>query len=365
MSDISITTSAVSDSGSASSASPAPSAPVSPPSDTGTGAPALAAPSDTSRPVSFAEALARREQAASDTATPPVPAQAAATPGVSPTETPDSPEAETAVDPNAPPAPEQSSGPIPFARHKAALENARLKEREAVAAQVQQQYGEHIKLGEAFRHNPVEAAIQVLSELQTNPAYAPQLTSLAARMLAQRRGQSQPQADAMPEPDLTGVDGNGQQVRFYSAEQQAKREAWMTNRLMAQMRQELAPLQQAHQQTEAQRAEQARVAQMTETISSRLGAWRQRPGFTEHEADLKPVQANYVAQGYDPWTAMGLAYADVVIPKLQAQQQTRLVASAARKAAGTTDNPATVTPTPPRRARSFSEAFERLAGGRA
>lgn len=362
MNDITISTSAVPDSGSASSASPAPSTPATPPSDTGAGAAGTSAPSaDTARPLSFADALARAEQA--HTAAPPpteTPA-AAATPGEAPIAPPDSPE-ELAADPNAPPAPEQR-GPIPFERHKAALENARQKAREEIAAQVRTEYGEHIRLGEAFRANPVEAAITVLQELQQNPAYAPQLTSLAARMLAQRRGQNQAES-AMPEPDLTGVDGNGQQVRFYSADQQAKRDAWLAQRLLSQVRQEVQPLQQAHQQTVAEQQRQAQQQQTVAAASKLIQTWSSQPGFAENKDAIRQAQAKFYAEGYDSQTALGLAYAQVVTPWMRAQQQNQMVASAAQKAAGTTANPAAVTPTPRSRPRSFAEALERAAGVR-
>lgn len=355
MSDISITTGAVDSGSSPAPSSPAPSPTVTPPSDTGTSGSAPDSSQADSRPLSFAEALERR--AAAETAPPPsaVPDPAAATPGASPIETPASPDGAPTTD--APAAP--TSGPIPFERHKAALENARTKTREEVTAQLQQQYGEHIRLGETFRENPVQAAIQVLSELQANPVYAPQLASVAARMLANRRGQTQ---DAMPEADLTGLDANGQQVRFYSDAQQAKRDAWIANRLMQQMRQELAPLQQAHQEAAERQQHEAARQQLTESVQSRLNEWRQRPGFAEHEKDIKTVQAQYAARGHSAWDALNFAYLDVVLPRLQAQAQNRFVTEAARKAAGTTDNPATVSPTPPRRSRSFAEALARAAG---
>lgn len=343
MSEISITTSAVPDSGPVSSAVSAPPVTATPPSDTGA---VTAETPETAAPRDFAEALRRRDAEAHPPETPTTPAPATAAPVVP---------AESAPAPH---------GPIPLERHQAILENARAKTREEITGALEQQYGGHIQLGEAFRQNPVETAIGILQQLQANPVYAPQLTTAAARMLAARRGQGSA-ADPQPEADLSGTDAEGRQVRFYSAEQQAKREAWLTQRLLSQFKQELAPIQQAYQQTREEREHAERQAVVLESVKGKLASWREQPGFREHEADLKPVQAEMVAQGMDPWTALGLAYAKVVLPKLQAQTHTKLVADAARKAAGTTENPATVTPAPPRRSRSFTEALERAAGGAA
>jgi hypothetical protein len=136
------------------------------------------------------------------------------------------------------PAPE-SPGEPPKERWPDILNNAREKEREAVLQHVVQQYGEPLRVIEALRANPVETLGQLWEELSADPRYAQQMRSLSARNLRSGR-QAPAQAEhEEPQPDLDA--GNG--VLLYSAQQQAKREAWLKNSWQQEMQQSLAPLQ--------------------------------------------------------------------------------------------------------------------------
>jgi hypothetical protein len=288
------------------------------------------------------------------TATPEQPASAQPTPEPAIA----APVAET---PEAPVVPEnaqsEAAGPIPFDRHKAALENARTKTREEVTAQLEKQYAPIREFAQKFHSDPVASALQLMQELQANPFYAPQLTSAAARMLASQRGKT---ADsAMPEPDLQTPDG----MKLYSADQLAKRDEWLTNKLLAQVRGELAPVQQQYQQQQALQAQQQHRAQTAQAVKSLYESWKARPHFEDHKEDIAVAQKRLVDEGVDYRTAIGLAYAEVmdtiVRPKLQAQTHTSLVKKAVDKAAASTSNPAAVAPAPPGRPKSMRDALEK------
>lgn len=263
--------------------------------------------------------------------------------------------------PTAPP-----KGPIPFDRHQAALENARKKAAGEVEARFAQRYGSQLQVVQQLTSDPDRAIPQLYQEWRQSKGLPPELdASDAARMLASRRGQAAPAT--MPEPDLVGTDASGRQVAFYSAEQLARRDAFLQQQMLSQVKQEFAPLQEEFANTKAQREQQQRVAQVKDVVSSRLESWRGKPGFTEHESEIKQLQAELVEAGNDPWSALGLAYAEIVPSRLQSQAQAStqhtLLQQAAAKVAGSTSNPGQVHPSPPRRPRNPSELAALLAKG--
>lgn len=267
------------------------------------------------------------------------------------------------ADPNAPaaavvPAP-SDKGPIPFERHQAILDNARKKTLGEVASRVEQHFGPAIQLQQRLRSDPAGTLTQLFDEAMSNPDLGPTLRSHAARVLAGSRGK--PAGSEEPQPDLSGQDDQGQTVRFYSAEQQAKRDVWARQQILAEVDARTAPFQK-DLQTRAQReqAEQQNAA-IRQNVTSRLTTWREQPGFTEHEAEIAEQQAALVAQGLDTWSALGLAYTKVyqakVLPTVRADSQTALVKEAARKAAGSTAHSGTVAPSTQARPKDWDEAF--------
>jgi hypothetical protein len=123
----------------------------------------------------------------------------------------------------------------------------------------------------------------------------------------------------------------------------------------------LAPIEQERQARVQREALDGQRAVIRDTVSSRLSAWRERPGFTEHQAEIAEAQQRFVEQGIDPWNAIGFAYTDIVVPKLRADTQTTFVKAAVAKAKASTANPATTAPAPAHgRPTTWDEAFKQV-----
>lgn len=266
----------------------------------------------------------------------------------------------------------EKTGPIPFDVHKTALENARKKAAEESIAQFQQQYGGHLQLAQAMQADPVGTITQLVAELQQHPQYGQQLRSHAAKVLGQRQ---QPKAEE-PQPDLVGRDANGQEVTFYSAEQARKWQQWSAQQMRQQLTQEFAPVMEIAKEREAERAKTQLVAQAMDGYKPYVAEIQSMPGFSENKAEIIARQQELFKESIqagtpvDPMALVMRAYREIVPAKLQAQQQQQqqkqqqdLVASAVAKSTGRTDNPAATAPAPPRRPRSFEEAFEQAFTG--
>lgn len=252
------------------------------------------------------------------------------------------------------PAPSEQ-GPIPAERHKAILENTRRKTAEDVVARVESQFGPAIQFQSRLHADPVGTISQLITEAVNDPGMGQQIVSQLARALGARRGQARTNEE--PQADLETEDGS----LVYSADQHAKREAWLRQQIAEETAQRLAPLEQDRQER-AKEAATLRAQQETrQTVTSRLKAWEGRPGFSEHKQAIAQIQQSYVDSGMDTWSALGLAYADVyadkVLPKLQADTQNKFVSTAVAKARASTDNPSAVGPSTKPRPKSLDEAF--------
>lgn len=290
-----------------------------------------------SRPTSFAEAF--EAVGASDTPNPEgsTPDPSAPAPA---TEEPVSAAADPSVDATGQPA----KGPIPFERHEAILANTREKAQREVVSQVQQKYGGGIQLQQAMQADPVGTLTQLIDEAVDHPDLGQHVISALARKLGARRNQG---------PDLNPIDTEVGPV--YTADQ--------VKALVEQtIAQRVAPIEQEREAARRDAAQRQMHEQTVQTVKSRLSQWEAQPGFSEHKAEIAAKQAEFVAQGADTWTALGLAYAAVVPTKLQAKQTTQFVQDAVRKANASTSNPATVAPTLKPRPRSFAEAFAQVRG---
>lgn len=265
--------------------------------------------------------------------------------------------------PETPPPP--SPGEPPKERWDSILKNAREKEREAVLQHVVQQYGEPLRVVEALKSDPVGTVVQLMSELQADPRFAQQMASHAARTLRAARGAADPMSDE-PQPDIDA--GNG--VLLYSAQQQAKREAWVRAQLQRDMQNEwqqmLAPIQQDFAKRREQEERAAVQEQAMSKATSRLKAWTDRPHFKDHAKDIRAKQAEYYAAGMDTWDALAAAYADVltttVVPAQQATREQQMVAQAAQKLRAATANPSATAPAASRKARDLDDAFDLAIG---
>lgn len=317
------------------------------PASTPTPAPVSSAPDTTAPAATWEQAFEAAEAAGTsdpgdEDSTPVPPASATTTPAVE--------EPPPAVED-----PASAKGPIPFERHAAILKNAREKAQTEIVAKVEQMFGPGIQLQQQLRANPIGTLTQLIDEAMADPNLGPQIVSHAARTLSTMRGRKA--ADQEPQADAEAPDGS----LYYSEGQKAKHAQWLQRQLMTEVERRIAPIEQERQQRVQQEALEGQRAAIRDTVGSRLSAWRERPGFTEHEAAIAEAQQGYVAQGIDPWNAMAFAYTDIVVPKLRADTQTTFVKAAVAKAKASTANPATTAPAPAHgRPTTWDEAFKQV-----
>jgi hypothetical protein len=245
-------------------------------------------------------------------------------------------------------------GPIPYSRHKEILEGERTKLAEqeakwqrvawadelATAGYTPEQIREAIGTQRALRENPVAALEELYGAIQNSPHYAEQARSFAGKLL----GSKAQAEDAEPQPDLIGQDANGQ-FRVYSAEQLAKREAWLERRMVGQLEQRFQPLIQSHQQ--AQQREQQ--AELWRSAEAELATYKDRPGFTEHKAEI----AALVGQGKALADAYNHILVTKVIPKLQETGKAQAMADFQKQAQASSAKPSTAAPVTPANPKSF------------
>lgn len=264
----------------------------------------------------------------------------------------------------APPSPDftpartdQTKGPIPFERHHAALANARAKTEAEVGQRFQQHYAPHIQLGARFQADPVGTMTQLLQEFAAHPTYGPQMASWFGQGSQGSPGQA---AYAEPGPDLQTNDG----IQVYSAEQQAKREAWFRQQIDRSIEERLSPLQDREHSTQVQE----RLAMATRDAHTRmsrvLAPYASDPEFVAHRPAIAVKVQDLLEEGLDPATALGVAYASVlretVLPSRTAQSQQQLMASAVAKATGATQAPGSASASHAARPTSMAEAFGRV-----
>jgi hypothetical protein len=125
-----------------------------------------------------------------------------------------------------------------------------------------------------------------------------------------------------------------------------------------------------HQETQ-------RDTQKATAIAEKRGAtWKTMPFFEDHKAAILGRQQELYesakgSDGFDPvqgpWELLQRAYSEVVstqaLPKLQLAQTDSLVASAARKRAGNSSDPAASAPAQHRKPRTVDEALSQVYDG--
>lgn len=141
---------------------------------------------------------------------------------------------------------------------------------------------------QSLRTNPVEAALHLLSTLESDPQHAQALRSHAARTLAAGRQPAPAQAppDPMPEADLVSTDG----TQVYSAPQMQKLREWdqrqMTATLTKQFEARLSPFEQVARKL--QESEQAAVyTTTTKSVVDKVTA--EVPALKAHLPDIRAV----------------------------------------------------------------------------
>lgn len=326
--------------------------PVSTP-ETTTAAPATtettSAPTTSQRPTNVRELAAYMEKAATTQTAPAAPQETAAT--------------GQAANPDLTSA---TAGPVPFAAHKTALDNARTKavaeyrEKYGWAEQVPQaQLQEFSQLASRMSTDPVGFATAFMQELQAHPTYGPQLKSQAARMLGAR------QANTEPQPDVQIVDANGQVTGVtYSASQLAKRDAWNKANLLAEVQKEFGPLKTDHDKraAEAAAAETTRQANALadEILVDEVDGILEGAYSRKDEAILTEV--NKLMAANPTWSvhkAANKVRKDFILPTLDKKAEARVVETFNKKAAGNTANgTAPATPTRPRNAKELAAWME-------
>lgn len=258
---------------------------------------------------------------------------------------------------------EKKPGEPPQERWPAILENARKKANEEALTQFQQQYGGDVQFSQRFKSDPIGTITQLVGELQQHPEYGPQLRSHAAKVLGQRA----PKVEPEPQPDLVGRDANGQEVTFYSAEQNRKWQQWQSNQMRQQLTQEFAPVMEVARERQQEREKREYVAQATEAYRPAVEEVMEMPGFKEHRAEIVDRQKQLFDEAVkagqkniDPMRYVLRAYREIVPAKLQQQQQQQLATSALAKAAGRDANPASVVASPPSPPKSLTDAFSQV-----
>lgn len=264
-----------------------------------------------------------------------------------------------------PPAPEtpapavpaaEAKGPIPYERHERILQNAREKTANEISQRFQQQYGAHVELGNRISADPVGTVVGIIEQLAQHPDHGSAVISALARTLGSRRNQ-----DQEPQPDLQTPDG----TLVYSAPQLAAWHQWSQRKFEAQIDQRLQPLQEREQERIAtERMTQARTEAM-ERMSKVIAPYKQLlPDWDKHKPKLLEKSQEFLKEGYDAQTSLGLAVISVlnndVVPARAASQQQQLMATAVAKATGATSVPGTSVAGTAARPKDFSEAFGRL-----
>lgn len=245
-------------------------------------------------------------------------------------------------------------GPIPFDVHHTALDNARKKAVEEAQAQWDQQHGwakqvdrqqveQAVRLAQSYRANPIEFLQTLGREIQSHPEYGPQLRSMAARTLASARGQQQ--TDAMPEADVAITDAQGNVVgHSYSDKALQARDAWLTRQILAQVKQEFAPVAKTVEDVKAERDATQRQLQIDHFATTTFADMQTWPGM-EDKATREAVAADILAakiDGDDPRDvamAASAAYRRIVVPKLQQARLSEQVRDTQLKAQVNTASP--------------------------
>lgn len=312
------------------------------------------APADVPKSVDAAlESFSARmmaEETAAETPEPP-----AVTEGEAPT-TAEPPQDQTTSD-----ASDSKQGPIPFAAHKQALENARTKAAEETQQRLVQEWQTQIEpirpyaaaLAQDVQTGEIGGLESVLAEYLQHPVLGAKTRSLFGRALSQlQRQQQAPPADARPEPDLQTADG----ALVYSAPQQHALEEWRDRQWQQRLQQTIQPFQQQHeQQAQQQRVQQAQ-SQAMQWATQQLTEFRADPDFSAHESVVKERMAANPQLSLD--RAWQQVYRDVVVPKKLAMGNQQYLETAVKKSRGSSPDPAASVPAQPRRYRTEDEALD-------
>lgn len=255
----------------------------------------------------------------------------------------------------------QAPGPIPYQRFEEV--NRRMKDAEKRWQETEQSWGEILKanpqqiremLGwyQRAAADPVAHATQLLSELNSDERYRPQVASQAAKILQALR-HSQPKEEPEPQPDLVAENG----TPVFSAPQLRKWQDWYGTKQTAQVEARLSEALKPLRELQQERQQNVLARQAETSAAAQYQAAQKWHGFKEHEADIaKAFNEN------STWTLQD-AYLYVlhekILPKYPAQAQAQVVADLQSKAAAQTLNPSgSVKPSAPDFKGDFKAALE-------
>jgi hypothetical protein len=258
----------------------------------------------------------------------------------------------------------QPPGEPPAERWPQILDNARKKAKDEATQQLSQQWGPALQVIQKLNTDLPGTVSQLIREGLASPQHREGLRAELGRLFGSLRAQQQQAQAALPPAPATDaepqryveVDG----VQYFDPQADAKWQQWRERQLDKRYEEKFKPaMSLAEQVQKAQQIAQFQ-AQSQQTVTERLKHWKEQPGFEQHKKAIGVKQQELYNSGLDEWTALGLAYAQVVPPLLTQQSQSSLTAQAVAKAAGRTDNPGAFASAPPRRPRSAKEALEQV-----
>ena len=258
--------------------------------------------------------------------------------------------------------------------HLTAVEKARTQAASETEQRLMQQW--QAELEPVKQYVPVAAAIaqdvqagtiegwaRLTNEYLNHPQLGSQVRSALGRELGRRpQPSAAPAPETEPEADLQTADGEP----VYSAKQLKAWHQWNARQQEQRFHEQFAPVQEIAQQVKQVRETQQQTRQYVQQSQPLLTELQALPGFTDHTKEIAEKQSELFAQAYqrgekpDVVSLWFRAYREIVPAKLQQQQHTQLVQSATAKAAGRTDNPASVAASPPPPPKDLAAAFKQF-----
>lgn len=241
-------------------------------------------------------------------------------------------------------APSPATGEPPQERWPDILDNARKKTRGEVEAEFRQKYG----WADQFQTDPYTFVDAWVDQLAEHPQYQPQILAKAARLLASRRGHTQPVEDL--KADVPIVDANGTVTGYtYRGDVLDKILDRRLNERMAPLEQQ-AKMQQERAQLVAVQEQSWKYAHDT------LTELRQNPYFKEHEAKVSTALAAHKEWGDNIHAAFNHVLLTDILPTLSQAEQRKVVESLQQKAGASTVGPSGTGAATPKKFKSFGEA---------
>ncbi len=272
------------------------------------------------------------------------------------------------VDASTPDGQPPTAGEPPQEKWSTILANARAKAAEEAIAPLAwakdvspQEFQQIRQIAAHFSKGDVVTGLQeMIAEARKDPAVEAQIRSFAAKTLAQR---SQPQpVDQEPHADLPIQLEDGRVVHLYSAEQQARREAYLQQKWMQGVEQQLQPLKQTHETLQAERAAIKESNEWNSWQSQQVGetlTWAGMDNPDVRAQFAKEVERNIMNRDISRdqiEREIDRAYRKVVVPTLSRQAQSTLLDSLKTKAAASSSvNPGSAAASTPRGVSRFSD----------